>query len=278
VGREKEYVLKPTASPKKVAVIGGGMGGMEVAITLKARGHKPILIEENDHLGGQFIMAGLAPRKEEMRDAAISRGDQTIRAGVDVRLNTSADAALLDKIGPDAIVNATGSIPITLNIPGSDGPNVYSSFDVLSGRATLNKKAVAVVGGGLVGLEVAEFLAAKGCDVTVIEMLDAVGKDIGQGRSLNVMEGIAMAGIKQRVGTKCISISPKGVHAHCVDGDTDIAADAVVIAVGSKPRDTDWLDAYSKQKGIPYYVIGDAAKPRRAIDAIHEAAEVARSI
>ncbi len=278
VGREKEYALKTTDTPQKVVVIGGGMGGWEAVITLKLRGHEPILIEESDHLGGQFILAGLAPRKEEMKDAAVSRGEQAIRAGAEVRLNTTATAALLDEIGPDAVINAAGSIPVTLDIPGSEGPNVCSSFDVLSGRKVLDGQRVAVVGGGLVGLEVAEFLADRGCGVTVVEMLDTVGKDIGNGRSISVMESIHMAGIKQRVGTRCTAITATGVQASCAEGDAEIAADSVVIAVGSKPRDTAWVDDYCKQKGIPCHAIGDAVKPRRAIDAIHEAVDVARSI
>ena len=277
VGREKEYTLQSAKTPKKVTVIGGGMGGMEAAMALKACGHRPVLIEAEGHLGGQFLLAGAAPHKQEMRDAAILRSEQALRAGVEVRLNTAAHAALLDEVAPEAVINAAGSVPLALEIPGSDGANVYAAHDVLSGCVVLEKKTVAVVGGGLVGLETAEFLAEKSCDVIVIEAQDAVGKDIGYGRRICVMESLLSAG-EWQVNTQCASTSGDGVRARCAEEDIVIRADAVVVAVGSQSRDMRWLEAYCRQKEIPYHVLGDAVKPRRAIDAIHEAVDVVRSI
>lgn len=278
VGFEKEYELKKTENPKTVAVIGGGMGGMEAAMILKQRGHHPILFEKSGELGGQFKLAGLAPRKQEMREAAISRSEQLQRAGVEIRLNTLADEMVLNEIKPDVIVNAAGGTPIILSVPGANGSNVYAGFDVLKGETVLDGKRTVVIGGGLVGLEVAEYLSEHGCDVTVVEMQDVIGKDIGHGRKTSVMCNLKAHNIKFVTNTACTAITEKGVQGKCGDEIITVEGEAVVVAVGSRSNNTQWLTDYCAKKEIALYTIGDAKKTRRAIDAIHEAWEVARSI
>ena len=279
VGREKEYALKKTDNPKKVLVAGGGMAGLEAAITLKQRGHNPIVVEESNHLGGQFLLAGLAPRKEEMRNAAISRGKQAQDMGIDIRLNTRATTTLLETVNPDVVIVATGGEPAKLNIPGANLPHVVNSFDVLEGKVIPTGNVI-VIGGGLVGLEVAEYLAEKDKNnrITVLEMMDEAGKELGVFRKICVMENMHMAGIQTMVNTKCKEIKENSVEVE-KDGEVkELACDYVVTAVGTVSKDYKELKQYCEAKKIPYYVIGDALKARKAIDAIAEAAEVARSI
>lgn len=278
VGREKEYAIKKTDEAKKVLVVGGGMAGLESAITLKQRGHEPVLLEESDQLGGQLILAGLAPRKEEMKEAAISRGRQAQDMGIDIRLNTRATSELVEKIAPDAIIVATGAKPAELNIPGADLPHVMNSFDVLTGKAVPTGNIV-VVGGGLVGLEAAEYLAEKSKNsITVVEMMDEVGKELGIFRKINVMENLYAAGIQSMVKTKCNKIKEGFIVVETEGEVKELPCDYVVVATGTVSRDFEDLKNYCENKDIPYYVIGDALKARRAIDAIAEAAEVARAI
>jgi 2,4-dienoyl-CoA reductase-like NADH-dependent reductase (Old Yellow Enzyme family)/thioredoxin reductase len=277
VGFEGSFVLEKADTPKNVLVLGGGMAGMEAAITLQKRGHRAILAEESDRLGGQFVMAGAAPRKREMADAAIARGKQALKAGVDVRLNTRADTALLDSIAPDAIIAAVGAKPIELKAPGMDLPNVYDTVDILTGKATPTGNAV-VIGGGLVGLEVAEYLADKGSGVTIVEMLDEIGKDIGHGRKASIFEAIEKAGIQSTVNARCVAVEKDAVVVD-IDGlESRIPADYVVVAVGSAPNDSAWITDYCKKKAIPCHIIGDAVKARRAIDAVHEAVRAAAAL
>lgn len=279
VGREKEYALVKTETPKKVIVSGGGMAGIEAAIILKQRGHEPILIEESNELGGQFLLAGLAPRKEEMRNAAISRGKQAEKMGINIRLNTKVTSELLKEISPDEIIIATGASPMKLSIKGADLPHVNSSFDVLEGKVS-PKGSVVVIGGGLVGLEVAEYIAHadKNNKITIIEMLDEVGKDLGMFRKVCVMENLYMSGIKTMVNTKCVEINEDHIIVE-KDGESQkLDCNNIVIAIGSKSKNYDEIKKYSEENNISYHVIGDALKARRAIDAIAEAAEVARTI
>lgn len=170
VGREREYTIKTTDNPKKVLIAGEGMAGLELAITLKKIGHNPILCEATNNLGGQFLVAGEAPRKKEMKDAAKHSRYLATKIGVDIRLNTKVTPQLINKIKPDAFFNATGAEEIKLNIPGADLPFVHMSHDVLLGKKEISGNVV-VIGGGLVGLEVAEYVSEKGCKTTVLEML-----------------------------------------------------------------------------------------------------------
>lgn len=277
LGLETEYSLKKTENPKTVLVAGGGMAGLEAAITLKHRGHYPILCEEGEALGGQFVLAGVAPRKEEMKAAAISRGEQAKKAGVDVRTLTPVTAELLEKIAPQAVIIATGAEPMKLNVPGADLPNVTNSHDLLMEK-TFVKGNTAVIGGGLVGLEVAEYLAEKGNEVTVIEMLDEVGKDLGQLRKICVLESIYTHGIKTITDAKCVEIKADAVVIEKDGNKQEIKCDSVVVSIGAKSRNHEDIEAYCIANEIPCYVIGDALKARRALNAVAEAAKVAREI
>lgn len=277
VGREKEYALVQTDKPKKVLIAGGGMGGMEAAITLKARGHNPIFCEKDSKLGGQFLLAGLAPRKKEMSDSAVSRAQQTADAGVDVRLNTEVTPKLIGEISPDVVIIATGALPAQFDIPGIDRPNVCNAYDIFSDRVHVSGDII-VVGGGLVGLEVAEYLTERGNHVTVIEALEGIGREFGSFRQICVMENLYCSKIAIMDKTKCVEIKDGAMVVETGGKLVDLKCDYAVIAIGSKSNDYEDIKSICEKAKIPYYVIGDAAKPRRAIDAIAEAAEIARKI
>jgi 2,4-dienoyl-CoA reductase-like NADH-dependent reductase (Old Yellow Enzyme family)/thioredoxin reductase len=275
VGLEDEQRLKPTPEPKLVYVAGGGVGGMQAATLLHRRGHHPVLFEQTHELGGQFLLAGMAPRKAEMREAAIAMGRTLVKEGVEVRMHDQLTPEKLD--GADALIVATGARPILPTFPGRDLPHVCDSHDVLS-QTVFPSGNVVVVGGGLVGLEVAEYLVGKATSVTVLEMLGAVGEDIGQIRKISVMEELAAAGVRMIPGATCREITPSAVvYEH--DGElAEVPYNSVVLAVGARSRPTQGLQDRAAQLGIPCYVIGDAKEARRAIQAIHEATEVALAI
>ena len=284
VGREAEFaaaLAKKAPNEDPVLVIGGGVGGMEAAELLKQRGFKPVLVEKRDSLGGQFYLAGVAPRKGEMSVATMDRAAQMVDHGIDVRLNTVVTEELLDEVKPVAAIIATGGVPIVLRMPGADGDNVFDVNDVL--RGTIKPEGnVAIIGGGLVGLECAELLAERPevTNLTVLEMKAECGEDLGTSRRNGVFNNLDEHDVKLRTRATCQEIKPGEVLFTNKKGEEkSVACDQVVMAVGTKPGDISDLKELLEKKGISYTVIGDALQaPRRAIDAIREGAEAALAI
>ncbi len=275
VGRETEYVLKPALWPKTVLIAGGGPAGLEAAITLKKRGHNPILFEAGNRLGGQFLLAGEAPRKLEMKEAAIHMGRQAEKLGVEIHLKTPATPEIIKKLQPDAVFCAIGSVPSILLVPGADLPFVCDSHDVLDGRSQPSGKVV-VIGGGLVGLEVAEYLREKGATITILEMLPEVAADLGDTRKAAVMTNL-FGKIEMITNAKCIEIKEGAVVIEREGKLEEVPCDAAVIAIGAKSRDSSELEKTCRKLGIPWFAFGDAVKARRALNATAEAAATARS-
>jgi 2,4-dienoyl-CoA reductase-like NADH-dependent reductase (Old Yellow Enzyme family)/thioredoxin reductase len=277
VGREAEGAPSPTPRPLRVLVAGGGVAGMEAALVLAQRGHKPVLVEASDHLGGQFGVAGRAPRKQEMADAAASRADQVARAGVEVRLGTRVTPSLVDEIAPEVVIDATGARPIHPSIPGADRENVTDAVAVLTGAYQVHGTA-AVLGGGLVGLEVAEYLAERDVPVTVVEMLDEVGGGLGDLRKICVLEALATEGVEQLTGTTVTAVRSGSIVVEQGGLTREVPCDTVVLALGSRPDDHTPLARHCAERGIAYHVVGDAVRARRALDAIAEANTLARAL
>lgn len=277
LGREAEFVIKKTDNPKNVLIVGGGVAGLEAAIELKDRGHNPILCEASDSLGGQFVLAGAAPRKEEMKEAAIAMGEMAKRKGVEIKLSTPVNAEVIKDINPDEVIIAAGAEPIKLNVPGANLPYVTNSHDILAGKAKVNGDIV-VIGGGLVGLEVAEYLSGNVNKITVVEMLNEVAKDLGQLRKICVMESLYHEGIKTITEAKCVEIKEKSIVIDKNGVVEEVPCDSVIVAIGARSRNFESISDYCKENNIPYHVIGDAVRARRALNCIEEASEVARRI
>ena len=264
--RNWEFSWEKTTEPKKVLVVGGGPAGMEFAKDAAALGHTVRLFEKRDRLGGQLLAASLPPNKEKITSLIHYLERQVEKAGVTVELNTEATADLIEKENPDAVVIATGAVPIIPQIPGVDQDLVMNALDVLWKDKEPGKNVV-VVGGGLIGCETAEFLAEEGKNVTIIEMLDAIGMDIGPNR-LDVLEWLNKGGVKMLAGTKLEEITKGGVNVSVNGESRFIEADSVVISVGLKSDKTVAESLEGKVEKI--YTIGDCVSPRRILEAIHD--------
>lgn len=278
-GREKEYELKPAEEVKKVLVVGGGPAGLECATTLKRRGHDVTLAERTSELGGKMLLAGVAPHKKEMGDAAAQMGRVAVRAGVNVLLQTEADMAFIEEFKPDVVVIATGSRLANPGIKGCDAPNVVSVLDVARGTATTGHRVV-MVGGNDTGCEIADFLAANGKVVTVLEKTDTIAQDLTPmlfPRHGNLMADLKDGNVELITEAECTAIDG-GTVVYIKEGEEKRieGVDTVVLATGMESYDP--LSAALKAKGIECHVIGDAVKPGFLVDAIHPAAALAREI
>lgn len=273
IGHEGEYEFQKVSSPKKVWVIGGGVGGMETAKLLHERGHEVTLFEASNVLGGEFLLAGEAPGKAEMKMAAMEMAVQ-IEKLVTVHKNTKVDAKMLENADVDEVVLAVGSSPITINLEGADKLEHTSATEVLR-HEVQPKGKVAVIGGGLVGLETADTLATDGCDVTVLEMKDSIGSDLGSLRKIAVMMKMQELQVKLLPNSKVCKFTEEGI---ILEDETFIPCNCAVFAVGFKSNDSKELIEVCEKKQIPYHVIGDAKAARRALDAIAEGFEVARNM
>ena len=273
LGHETDWALAPAASPKRVAVVGGGMAGLVAARTLKLRGHEPVVFEATDRLGGQFVTAGMAPGKAEMAAAARSQGEQVERLGVEVRRREPFTPETLAAEKFDELIVANGAEPVTLGLEG----RAPVAVDVLEGRVQVPEGPVVVIGGGLVGLEVADQLATAGHPVTVVEMLEQAGADLGAARKSMVMMKMAQLGVDIRTGTRFVELADGGATVER-DGARETLPGAVVVAVGSRPVDNAGLLEAARAAGVPVHVIGDAKSARRALDATREGFLVARDL
>lgn len=277
IGHEEEWTMEATNVPKRVAIIGGGMAGLEAAKILKERGHLPEIFEATAQLGGQFITAGKAPGKQEMQIAAERFGKQVEAMGVPVHYETKVDETLLENEKFDEVIIAAGAEPIKITLPGQEKKHIVDSHSLLNGMQDV-EGSVCVIGGGLVGLEVADYLAERQHEVYVIEMQDEAGKDLGNLRKICVNGKLKQLGVNILCSSKCVAITSEGVQIESNNETKVIPCDSVVMAIGARSRDTSSIQAYCEKHEIPVHIIGDAKKARRALNAVEEAFEVARML
>jgi len=271
-GHEHFMKITPTKEPKKIAVIGGGPAGLEAAWVAAARGHQVTLWEKDGKLGGQMIPASIPPYKHELARALKYYIRMCYKYGVEIRLNSEADAANILAANPEIVILATGGVPLTPDIP-NDGIPVVQAVDILNGKVMAGQK-VLIVGGGLVGLETAEYLLTQMRQATVVEMLEKAGEGLNPNIQYFVFKTLKEGGVKIDTNTKVVKFTKDGAICSTPQGETRYSGyDMVVLAVGAKAYNP--LEEKLKSKVKSLHVIGDAKKPRRIVDAVEEAARLA---
>ncbi|MBI4332004.1 MAG: FAD-dependent oxidoreductase [Chloroflexi bacterium] len=303
-GRERDYAVRPAQSRKKVVVIGGGPAGLEAARVAALRGHAVTLIEKNRELGGQVKIASLPIGKEHLFPYVIGwRANQCQKAGVTIETGKEATPEIVEKHHPDVVIVATGAEPLTpekaagLYTIATDAAgrlleanpripeiergsriNAVMASDVLQGKAKVGKKVV-IAGGGLVGVETADFIAEKGLAeaVTIVEMLPQIAAEMSLMNRAYMTQKLAEYGVKVLTNTKIVGIAEGSVAAASQDGEEfTIEADSLVVAVGAIAENK--LGPALEGKAPEVYVIGDSKEPRSLKEAILEGAHVARQI
>lgn len=274
--REDAYQIISAEVKKNIAVVGGGIGGMEAARLCAMRGHDVTIFEKSGELGGVFIAAAAPDFKEADKKLLDWYKKQIKDCNITVNLNTEVTPETLKEAAHDAVIIATGSLPKKLPIPGIEGNNTVEAIDLLLGKKQVGDKVV-VVGGGLTGCEIAYDLAKKAKKVTIIEMLPEILNIHGlcAANSNMLRELLIYHNVEVLKSTRICEITDKGVKVVSGGVERVVEADSVVIAAG--------YDSYSPlrenlQDYKEVHVIGDAFQVGNLMNVVWDAYDVAMKI
>lgn len=271
-GHEATMKIENTGQPKNITVVGGGPGGLEAAWVAAARGHRVTLLEKSGKPGGQMLPACVSPGKHELARAVRYYVKMCQKYGVDIKLGTEADVNTVLSQNPDEVILATGGTAIKPPIP-NDGIPVVQAVDLLAGRTTAGNR-VLIVGGGMVGLETAEYLLTQNSKSTIAEMTDTVGAGLHPSVLYFMFDSLEKGGVEILKNTKVEKFTKDGAVCRAQTGEITLTGyDTAVLAMGAESCNP--LEQPLKERGLTVHVIGDAAKPRKIIEAVEEAARLA---
>ncbi|MDO5770216.1 MAG: NAD(P)/FAD-dependent oxidoreductase [Psychrobacter sp.] len=292
-GFEAVRFIRPAEQVKNVIVIGAGPAGMEAARVAAQKGHRVTLLEKETYLGGQLNIASVPPRKEELRRNIEDLTQACERLGVERHLGHEATAESVLALRPDAVIIAIGATSFTPPIEGINSPQVCDAWKVLAGEQQVTGR-VAIVGGGIVGCETAEYLAHQGCQVSIIDAHEQLGRDIGvtvlptmlqsfrefgvtRYPNLRVTQILSnMEGDKTTKVLQCQVVNRSNSANGIANTEVNIDCDYVVMATGARPLtfNTTKLVAH----GIEVRLIGDCVKVKDISQAIKTGYDAANSL
>ena len=274
--REERFtILEPAKNQKKILVIGGGLAGIEAAITLAKRGHNVTLAEKTDKLGGQWCVAEHGNEKADYRTLLPYKRMELDEVTVDVQLNTLVDKTYIENFHPDAVVLATGAVPKALPINCvTPSYNVVQGNDVIMGTTEVGHNVV-IIGGRYIGMEVAVQLAQEGKHVSLVDMQD-IGKNTNPRITGIYRNEMVKYGVYQYPCCPVRSFYDDGIEITYMDLPLKLHADTIVLAIGTTPVND--LVPVLEEMNIQHFLIGDCKRIGDALYAIRDGAEIGRLI
>ncbi len=274
---ERKYSKAPAPQPKRIAVVGGGIGGMETAIQAAARGHTVTLYEKTDRLGGVFNAAAAMSFKEKDRELLAWYRRTLARSGAEVRMN--AEITDLSALDAEIVVIATGAKAKTLPIPGAERAVTAAAF--LNGEAPAGDRVV-IIGGGLTGCEIAYELALQGRHPAVVEMTEHLvgAKGICMANSSMLRELLRYHRVPAYLNAVCREINGEGVVIDTPEGRKTVPADTVILSVGytPDPRFAELKEKKPAKEGPKLYFVGDCDRVGSLKTVVRQAYELVQKI
>ncbi|MEE0435090.1 MAG: FAD-dependent oxidoreductase [Peptococcaceae bacterium] len=272
--READYETVSEADvKKKMLVVGGGLAGIEAALTFSRRGHDVTLAEQTDVLGGQWLVAAHAPHKKDYKLLMPYKLEELAKSTVKVKKNCPVDEVFLRDFQPDEVVLATGALPKVLpfDLP-ADAVPVVQGNDVIMRRVEVGQRVV-VIGGRYIGLEVAAQLATEGKDVSIVDM-DEFAKGANPRLVGFYRDAIVENGARMYPNCPVLRVTNRGVDIAQMNNLLTLTADSVVLCIGTQPQNR--LEKTLEKLSLPYFKIGDCKRIGDALYAIRDGAEIGR--
>jgi len=277
LGRENELedgMIRRARVKKKVVVVGGGPAGMQAALTLLERGHEVVLFEKEPVLGGNLIAAASMDLKQDMKDYLEYIRRTVMKSGADIRLGTTATAAAVKELAPDALIIAVGADPHIPGVPGISLPHVHWAADADMGKCEVGER-VAIIGGGSLGLESAVTQSSRGKKVRIFEILPQLSGDTAE-----LLPMLEKNGAEILTSRRLTAVYPDRIVCTVIGTGAveEYECDTVLISAGLVSRSDTVAELRHLLPETEVRIVGDAKQPRSLGDAVHDGFNAALNI